>query len=118
MHGVEAFFKASFFAQELEEDAAHSSRYDGDRGVSLLAAGAVLPVESAEVRRATDRHPTRLDQSPPQPFVAEGQEPTMMDLAAGAVRRRHHSGIATELIGANKALDLIDLTSNYRGQGG
>lgn len=112
-----AFFKASFFAEQLEEDAAHSSCYDGDGSVGFLAAGALLAVERSEVRRAADGHPARFDQSPAQPFVTRGQKPAVMDLASGTVRRRDHSGITAEFVGATEALDLIDLAPNHRSQG-
>jgi hypothetical protein len=40
-----AFFKASFRAQQLEEDATHSARDDGDGGVGLLATSAMLAIK-------------------------------------------------------------------------
>ena len=112
-----AFFKVSFFLEQSKEDAAHPPRHDGNGGVGLFPAGALLAIEGAEVGRAADRHPTGFDQGPTQPLVTARQEPAMIDLAARAMSRGDHSGISAELLRAGEAFDLIDLGRQDRAQG-
>ena len=59
--------EVTFFAQQMPGDRAQAPRDDGDGGIGFLAAGAVPPIDAAEVRRATDGHPGGFDKGPFQP---------------------------------------------------
>lgn len=104
--------------QQVPGDGAQAARDDGDGGVGLLAAGPVPPVEAAEVRRAADGHPGRLDKGPLQPAVGVGQHAAVGGLAAGAVGGGHEAGVAAELVGAGETRDAVDLGRHHRGEDG
>jgi hypothetical protein len=59
-----AFFKVTFFTQELPDDATHSSRHNGDGAVGLLTPRPMLLIESAKISRTPDRNPACFDQCP------------------------------------------------------
>ena len=56
--------------QELPGDSSHKRRRRQDGEAGLLAKRSLAFVEVPEVGRATDGDPGRLDEGPPEPFVA------------------------------------------------
>jgi hypothetical protein len=56
--------------QELPGDSSHQTRGGQDGEAGLLAKRSLAFVEVPEVGRATDGHPSGLDEGPAEPFVA------------------------------------------------
>src|SRR5438094_9640561 len=89
----ESFNKISPFFEQCKADLAHASGDAGDSDIGVLASGAMLPVQPAEVSRATNRYPGRFNEGPLQPFVAALNQWPLPKLAArwrrvaGLIRR-------------------------------
>ena len=62
----ESFNKISPFFEQCKADLAHASGDAGDSDIGVLASGAMLPVQPAEVSRATNRYPGRFNEGPLQ----------------------------------------------------